>query len=271
MNPASKSRRDGHATRRRLSCVLTTAAIGLVAVAGCGRSAPTPTAAPPRAPAVPTAASVPQIDLPQPAQRLGTAVVLLIDISPSMAQSVPDHAGHNRPKNEIAREALERVIRVTDEWHKQHADSTLYLGITHFDRACSTILPMGPFDASEAASAVEKKPRPGDGTAIGMALQEGFKALYATGCIRKHLVCITDGESNVGTSPDAVSHQLYAQTKGDVEIHFIAFDTSASHFGFLKDVNGSVVEAADGAQLQTQLVELYEKRILVEAMPAEKE
>ena len=271
MNPAVQTDRDQSAARWRRWCALATAAVSFLAASGCGSSATTPPAAPPKPVSAPAAASIPAVDLPQPAQRLGTAVVLLIDISPSMEQSVPDHAGHKRPKNQIAREALQRVIRVTDDWHRQHADSTLYLGITHFDRTCSTILPMGPFDAAQAAAAVEKKPRAGDGTAIGLALVEGFKALYTTGCIRKHLVCITDGESNVGTPPDAVAQQLYAQTKGDVEIHFIAFDTSASHFGFLKDVNGSVVEAADGAQLQTQLVELYEKRILVEAMPAEKE
>jgi hypothetical protein len=130
---------------------------------------------------------------------------------------------------------------------------------------------MGPFDAAQAAAAVEKSPRPGDGTAIGLALEEGFKSLYATGCLRKHVVCITDGESNVGAPPDAVARQLFSQTQGEVEIHFIAFDTSARQFEFLKDVNGSVVEAADGAQLQARLVELYEKRILVEAMPAENE
>jgi hypothetical protein len=84
-------------------------------------------------------------------------------------------------------------------------------------------------------------------------------------------VCITDGENTIGTPPEQVARQLFSQTKGDVDIHFIAFDTSARHFGFLKDVNGTVVEAADGKQLQDQLVDLYEKRILVEAMPAEKE
>jgi hypothetical protein len=198
-------------------------------------------------------------------------VALLIDISPSMAQVVPDHAGRQRPKNEIAREALKRIIRVTDEWHQQHSETTLYMGITHFDRTCSTILPMNSFDAAQAEGAVEKSPRTGDGTAIGLALEEGFKSLYATGCLRKHVVCITDGESNVGPPPDAVARQLYSQTKAEVEIHFIAFDTSARQFEFLKDVNGSVVEAADGAQLQARLVELYERRILVEAMPAEKE
>jgi Mg-chelatase subunit ChlD len=248
------------------------AALWLATAAGCGRSTPAPvTHAPGPAPRPQSAQPLPHVDLPQPARKLGTAVVLLVDISPSMAQSVPDHAGRQRPKNEIAREALARVMKVTEDWHKQHADQTLELGIVQFDRACTTLLPTGPFDAAKAHAAVQKAPRPGDGTAIGLALEEGFKQLYGTGCVRKHLVCITDGENTVGLPPEQVAHQLFSQTKGDVDIHFIAFDTSARHFGFLKDVNGTVVEAADGKQLQDQLVDLYEKRILVEAMPAEKE
>ena len=141
----------------------------------------------------------------------------------------------------------------------------------NFAGLCSNVLPMGPFDAAQADAAVGKIPQPGGGTAIGLALEEGFKALYATGCIRKHLVCITDGDNTVGAPADLMARQLYAQTKGDVEIHFVAFDTSGRKFAFLAAVNGSVVEAADGAQLQERLVELYEKRILVEAMPAEKD
>jgi hypothetical protein len=61
-----------------------------------------------------------------------------------------------------------------------------------------------------------------------------------------------------------MARQLYHQTEGAVEIHFVAFDTSSRHFGFLKDVNGHVVEAADGKQLQDQLVQIYDKRIFAE-------
>nr|HPM23150.1 hypothetical protein [Phycisphaerae bacterium] len=97
------------------------------------------------------------------------------------------------------------------------------------------------------------------------ALEAGFKALYASGCVRKYVVCITDGENTVGPPPDRIARQLFAQTGGEVEIHFVAFDTSAAQFAFLKSANGAVVEAADGAQLQARLAEIYEKRILAEA------
>lgn len=241
---------------------------GIVLLAGCGR-APDPVA-PRSSAATPTTAIMPQIELPQAPQRLGTAVVVLIDTSGSMAQPVADHSGRQRAKHEVARDALKHIVEVTDAWHQKYPDTNLFLGIVNFSGLTSTVLPMGPFEATSASQAVARIPAPAGGTAIGLALEQGFKALYGTGCIRKHLVCITDGENTVSTPPDLMARQLHGQTKGDVELHFVAFDTSARHFGFLKQVNGSVDEA-DGAQLEHRLVELYEKRILVEAMPAEKE
>ena len=50
--------------------------------------------------------------------------------------------------------------------------------------------------------------------------------------------------------------------------NFVAFDTSAKHFGFLKETGGFVFEAADEKQLNERLSEIYEKRIFAEwAMP----
>lgn len=188
-----------------------------------------------------------------------------------MLQTVSDRGGKPSPKNQIAGESLARIVRVTEDWHKQHPESPLFLGIESFSSRCDTVLPVASFDATAAQAAIKRIPPPGGGTAIGLAIENGFKRLYETGCVRKHLVCITDGQNTVATPPELMARQLHSQTKGDVEIHFVAFDTAARHFAFLKDVNGSVVEAADGAQLQERLVELYEKRILAEAMPAEKE
>lgn len=266
--------------RRLGRCVarsLTTSAtwlfiLSMALLAGCGRRQPPQgaQASPPTSQGQ-GASLLPPIELAQPTQRLGTAIVVLIDTSGSMAEPIRDLTGRPQPKNVIARDALSRIIQVTAEWNKKHADSTLYLGIINFSGVASTVLPMTPFDAAKAQAAIQTIPPPGGGTAIGLALEEGFKKLYETGCIRKHVVCITDGENTVGTPPDLMGRQLFAQTKGDVELHFVAFDVSSSSFAFLKNVNGNIHEAADGAQLQSHLVDLYEKRILLEAMPAEKE
>src|SRR5689334_6802700 len=50
------------------------------------------------------------IDLPKAEYQPGTAVVLLVDTSGSMAQEVNDRDGRRRPKHQIAREAVERII-----------------------------------------------------------------------------------------------------------------------------------------------------------------
>lgn len=254
------------------SAALWLCVLGIALIPGCGRAGQAPNAwvEAPKA-AQPQGNLIPPIELAAPTQRLGTAIIVLIDTSGSMSQPVRNLGGQEQPKNTIARDALSRIIKVTDDWHKAHKESTLYLGIINFAGETSTVLPMAPFDAAQAQAALDRIPPPGGGTAIGLALEEGFKKLYETGCIRKHVVCVTDGENTVATPPDLMARQLFAQTKGDVELHFVAFDVSPRSFGFLKDVNGNVHEAADGAQLQQHLVDLYEKRILVEAMPAEKE
>ncbi len=216
----------------------------------------------------PTAVAQP-VELPKPDLRLCTAVVILIDTSGSMGESVSDRGDQQRPKHVIAREALARIVDYTAQWQQQHTDRVLNLAICRFSDSVSPVLPGADFDAQPARDAVQRIPGPGGGTAIGLALQEGFKALYASGCVRKYVICITDGENTVGPAPSGIAQQLYAQTGGEVELHFVAFDTSAAQFDFLKKVNGFVVAAAGGEQLRQRLTEIYEKRILAESMAEE--
>lgn len=257
----------------RLSLCLIVALLVGATVVGCSRAKPSKPAAPrPSAPPQATSGSLlPAIDLPSPSQRLGTAVVILIDTSGSMLQTVRDHSRHQRPKHEIARSALQKIVNTTSDWKSKHPETPLFLGISSFSSVPREVLPIGPFDSAKASHAVLNLPHPAGGTAIGLAMSVGFQSLYSTGCVRKHLVCITDGDNTVGTPPNLMARQLYAQTHGDVEMHFVAFDTSAKHFGYLSTAGGSVVEAADESQLQERLTEIYEKRIFAEAMPAEKQ
>ena len=206
------------------------------------------------------------INLPRAEPRPGTAVVVLVDTSGSMEQEVPDQDHRLRPKYQIAHDALQRIIETTARWRKDHADSPpVYLGIYHFSSSVYPDLPVTEFNQGKAQAALNAIPRPNGGTAIGLALQEGFKDLYRSGCARKFLVCITDGMNTAGPAPEPLARQLHAQTRGEVELHFVAFDTSASQFRFLGGVNGHAVEAKDGTQLQAELSRIYEKRILAEA------
>ncbi|HZN58732.1 MAG TPA: vWA domain-containing protein [Planctomycetota bacterium] len=210
------------------------------------------------------------IRLPEVDPRLCVGVAILVDTSSSMQQQVRDSEGRKRPKEEIAREALERIIKITEEWQAAHADSQLELGIFKFASDVSVVFPMGPFDAEKTRANLGRL-HASSGTAIGRALESAFKQLCASGCVRKHILCITDGENTSGPSPEQVAQAYFEATQGEVAIHFVAFDTSASKFRFLERVNGSAVEAADGGQLQSQLTQIYEKQILAEAMPAERD
>jgi Mg-chelatase subunit ChlD len=236
------------------------AGVCLVAL-GCARQAPTPRTQP--APVV-GAGTTYYLDLPRVEARPGTAVAILMDTSGSMDQAVPDQQGKPRPKYQIAHDALQRIIEQTARWKKSHASETLQLGIYHFSSSVSPVLAMSDFDEAKARDAVKRIPKPKGGTAIGRALETGYQALFQAGCQRKFIVCITDGENTSGPAPDWVARHLHAQTEGAVELDFVAFDTSASQFRFLKDLKGHVVEAANGAQLQAELTKIYEHRILAE-------
>ena len=211
-----------------------------------------------------------QIDLFKADPREGTAVVILVDTSGSMRQSVSDRGGQKRPKNEIAKNALAQILEHTNKWKKEHPQANLQMGIYNFSSLVNEVLPMGDFDETKAKAALNRIPLPNGGTAIGTALEDAFKALYRSGCTRKFVVCITDGENTAGPSPDWIARQLFARTGAEVELHFVAFDTSAKQFKFLSDVNGHVVEASDGDQLNAELTKIYEKRILVEKEEPEK-
>ncbi len=243
------------------------ALLALIAVPGCCcgtmQSAKPKTQKP--GPADAGKAAAHHIDLPQVEQRPGTAIVILVDTSGSMAQVVPDADRTLKPKNQIAARALHGIVDYTTQWKKDHAGSHLQLAIYNFSSRVNEVLPMGEFDGKKAEAALARIPGPNGGTAIGLAIEEGYKALYRSGCTRKFIVCVTDGENTAGISPDVAARQLHAQTGGAVKLNFVAFDTSANLFGFVGAVNGHVVEAADGGKLQAELATIYQKRILAEA------
>lgn len=239
------------------------AVCAMLIVLACEKT-PNPQAEPSPEEAAKTKAPLPNVD-----QRLCTGIVLLVDTSGSMGQGVNDQSGQLRSKSEIAKQAIDRIVAYTDQWIGKHPDRTIHFGIHTFSSSAHPLLKMDKFDRAIANAAVAKMPEPAGGTAIGSAIRSGFESLYQSGCVRKYVVCITDGENTSGPRPGYVARELYQQTQGDVEIHFVAFDTSAEHFDFLKNVNGTVVEAADGMQLDERLAEIYERRIFAEEMSLE--
>jgi len=196
---------------------------------------------------------------------LGAAVAILVDTSGSMRDDAP---GDSRPKYVVAQEALEATLDATEAFIAKRPDFPIKIGIYSFASGVRVLLPIQPYDRAAVRGALARVPRPGGGTAIGEALAEARPDLYRAGVFRKYLLVVTDGENTRGREPDRVAREIFAKSEGGVQIYFVAFDTSAEKFGFLKEVGGDVVSAGSGPELRVALDGIYQGKILAEAMDA---
>ena len=193
---------------------------------------------------------------------LGAAVAILIDTSGSMRDNAP---GDSRPKAAVAREALSAMFDATETLVAKRPDFAVKVGIYSFSSDASTVLPMQSFNRAAIREALARVPRPGGGTAIGEAMLTARPELYRSGVFRKYLLVVTDGENTSGRSPDQVAREIFQKSEQGVGIYFVAFDTSADRFAFLKQVRGDVIGAGSGVELRKALDEIYQGRILAEA------
>jgi len=173
--------------------------------------------------------------------------------------------GDNRPKAVVAREALDAMFDATESFVARRPDFAVKVGIYSFSSDASTVMPMQPFDRTAIRDALARVPRPGGGTAIGEAMLTARPDLYRAGVFRKYLLVVTDGENTAGRSPDQVAREIFRKSEQAVAIYFVAFDTSADRFAFLKQVQGDVIGAGSGPELKKALDEIYQGRILAEA------
>jgi Mg-chelatase subunit ChlD len=196
---------------------------------------------------------------------LGAAIAVLVDTSKSMRDEAP---GDSRPKAVVAREALEAMFDATEALVAKRPDFAVKVGIYSFSSEASTVLPIQTFDRAAIRDALTRLPRPGGGTAIGEAMRTARPDLYRAGVFRKYLLVVTDGENTSGRSPDEVAREIFQKSEHGVHMYFVAFDTSADRFGFLKDVQGDVIGAGNGTELRNALDRIYQGRILAEASTA---
>ena len=196
---------------------------------------------------------------------LGAAVAILVDTSGSMNDAAP---GDGRPKYIVAREAIEAMLDATDAVVAKRPGFPVKVGIFSFSSSAQTLLPIQPYERSQARAALGRLPHPGGGTAIGEAMRTARPELYRAGVFRKYLLVVTDGQNTSGRAPDIVARDIWRKSEGGVQIHFVAFDTSADKFAFLQDVGGNVMTAANGEGLRKALDEIYQGKILAEAVGA---
>jgi len=196
---------------------------------------------------------------------LGAAVAIIVDTSGSMKDAA---GGDPRPKFEIARQAIEQMLDATDAFTAKRPDFPIKIGLYSFSSEVQELRAIAPYDRAALRTALDALPAPGGGTAIGDAMREARPALYRAGVFRKYLLVVTDGENTRGRDPERVARDIFGKSEGAVQIYFVAFDTSAEKFGFLKEVGGDVVAAGTGPELRTALDGIYQGKILAEAMDA---
>jgi von Willebrand factor type A domain-containing protein len=236
----------------------------LLLTAGCGQARGTREASASR-----TAASAPDPDAaPYQAdidEGLGAAVAILVDTSGSMREKAP---GDTRPKYIVARESLETMLDATDAFIAKRPDFPIKIGLYSFSSSVRRIRDIQPYDRTALHAALDALPRPGGGTAIGEAMHEARPDLYHAGVFRKYLLVVTDGNNTSGPQPERVAREIWQKSDGAVQVYFVAFDTGAEKFAFLKNVGGDVMAAGTGAELRTALDGIYSGKILAEAIDA---
>ena len=201
----------------------------------------------------------------------GVALVIVMDVSGSMGDSVRDAKGQLAPKSKIAHRALEKIARQIEAATTKSASGAarkVQAGLLTFDgRPARTAVEFGPFDAEKLIAWARKSQRLGNGTRLGGALEAGVRMVLGSDLPRKHVLVITDGLNNVGPDPAAVLPGLKREAErkqAGFAVHFVAFDVAASVFAPVKKLGATVVGAADEVQLNARLGDILQHQILLE-------
>lgn len=220
------------------------AALLLFALLGCDeQTAPTPS--------------------PSTGTKDGIAVAILLDVSPSMTEPVAGLDNKVEAKNKIAKEALISLMRRAEDFDKRNPTKNLQVSIYEFSSGCKQVMRYSKPSVSDAESSITN--RSGSGTAIGEAIRQATAALYNGGYKQRHVIVITDGESNTGVDPALVASEMSALS-GDkkIPVYLVAFDVSSNIFKPLKDAGWMVVPAANAVELQGALDTIVGENILLE-------
>jgi hypothetical protein len=199
-------------------------------------------------------------------ESIGLAIVY--DTSGSMGLTVPDSVGKRTPKYVIANRAFLSIVGRLETFHKQHPAMVLRTSLTVFDKMnARTVVPFGDFQPEQFRAWLGGFAKPEGSTPLGEALRVAGQPLLKSGLSRRHILVVTDGESNGPLAPTSAIvglRQALTPPDGSLGFHFIAFDVAASTFAPLKKLGATVLSASNEQQLGTQLAVILEKQILLE-------
>jgi Mg-chelatase subunit ChlD len=192
------------------------------------------------------------------------ALVILYDGSGSMRDKVPNVRGEPTPKYQLANNAVMTIAQKAQDYcTNKHV--TIDAGLVYFTNAKVKVgIPLQSFDLNAFQNWAKSFNSPDGGTPLGEGIKAANRMLAKSRAVKKHILIVTDGESNQGQSPQNVLKQM--KSRQDLtSVYFVAFDVSAQVFNPVKNLGATVVSAADELQLKTQIDALLGKKILLEA------
>jgi len=200
----------------------------------------------------------------------GVALAIIYDTSGSMNELVLDSAGNSSPKYVIANRALISIANQVETFATKNADGRrkVEAGLFIFDKsAAREAIKFGTFEAGVFVKWANQFANPHGNTPLGNALNAAGQAVLDSQLPHKHVLVITDGINTAGPSPASVLPKLKHQAQDkqtSLSVHFVAFDVDAKVFDTVKRQGATVVGAANENQLNTQLLYILQRKILLE-------
>ena len=192
------------------------------------------------------------------------ALVILYDGSGSMADKVPNLNGVPTAKYQLANNAV-RTIAQKMENYCTNKNVTIDAGLIYFTQARVKVgIPFQTFQARSFEDWAQNFKSPEGGTPLGEGIKAANKMLATSHALKKHILIVTDGESNQGQTPQAVLARMKG-AQASTSVYFVAFDVSARVFDPVKQMGATVVSAANELELKTQIDSLLGKKILLES------
>ena len=195
------------------------------------------------------------------------AVTLVYDGSGSMADPVTDSHNGQTSKYIIANRAVNSIVRQLNAFSVDKK-VPVKVGLVYFvNGQIETAVPVITLTTNSArlfTSWTRNFNSPGGGTPLGTAITTAHEQLAKTPALHRHIMVITDGESNQGSSPEEVLSTI-KQSTCPVPVYFVAFDVDASVFDKVKTKGATVVSASNETQLNTQINTILGQKIMLEA------
>jgi hypothetical protein len=181
-----------------------------------------------------------------------------------MAEKVPNLQGEPTPKYQLANNAVITIAQKM-EAYCTNKNVTIDAGLLYFtDAKIKTGIRFQTFHAKTFEDWARHFRSPVGGTPLGEGIKQANKMLATSHALKKHILIVTDGESNQGESPQGVLGSM-KKKQDSTSVYFVAFDVSAKVFDPVKKLGATVVSAANELELTTQIDNLLGKKILLEA------